>query len=82
MSYCRFEENSDVYLYDDCYEGWTCVRCLMNGGHAKGLSRLGDVLDHLNQHMTRGHQVPAYAVQRAQEEIDTFGADATEIDYA
>ena len=73
MSYCRFGNDSDVYMIDtgDYFE---CVCCRMLpkfGGMHKSriMQNTMSALKHLGAHRTHGHRVPRYAIKRLWGEI-------------
>ena len=77
MSYCRFGDDSDVYLYehvDGFYECCSCRLMKFEKGlpfdmhESKKLLNLSEVLAHLLKHKKKGHKVPDYAFKRALEE--------------
>jgi len=72
MSYVRLGENgSDVYVYDSALGGFECCACKLDATVAF-LTRSG-MIAHLQEHIAAGHVVPAYAIERLQEEIETEG---------
>lgn len=83
MSYCRFGDDSDVYLYehiDDFYECCSC-RLMKKEIHSTGLIpdfkmhkskkmlNLNEVLFHLMKHKKKEHKVPDYALERVLDEL-------------
>jgi len=72
MSYCRFGDDSDVYVYatfEDTYECCAC-RLSINWGHKTA----ADMIAHLEKHRATGHLVPQYAIDRLRGDIDREGA--------
>jgi hypothetical protein len=61
MSYCRFADNSDVYLYLS-NDGWECCGCSLNNGELLLLKTPWDALGHLKEHVSSGDQVPAQSI--------------------
>jgi hypothetical protein len=71
MSYCRFGEDSDIYLIADIAGGWTCY-----GQHDAAAVPTGfrhktrlDVFDHLQLHRLIGDRVPVRADNRLRAEM-------------
>jgi hypothetical protein len=59
MSYCRFGE-ADVYVYMD-FDGYlACCGCIL--GDTWHFHSTGDMVAHLQEHVTAGHQVPAWVI--------------------
>lgn len=77
MSYCRFGEGSDVYMFSDGTE-WECCGCKLNDGGSIGLATLTAAIEHLEKHIAAGHKVPENAIARLKAEKNTgrtiFGA--------
>lgn len=63
MAYCRFGDDSDVYLYNSG-DVWSCCGCKLADGGERLFSNLTDVLAHLDEHATAGHRVDGWAVAR------------------
>ena len=65
MSYARFGESSNVYVYAH-YRGFIeCCGCSLSDTwdyHSRQA-----IVDHMQEHVTAGHMVPAYLL-----EIDTY----------
>lgn len=61
MSYARFGEDSDVYIYDDG-EKINCCGCKLDGDFASDV--FDDICDHLTRHLDAGHKVPWYCIER------------------
>lgn len=68
MSFARWSEHSDVYVYEDCTVGLVCCGCCLyddNDPHAAfGCSWASGadveaMAGHLRSHEARGHLVPA-----------------------
>ena len=73
MSYCRFSEDSDVYLYPHVYGNYQCCACKL--GEMDILLTLEEVLKHLQAHRNAGHKVPEYAFERVEAEIKELDPD-------
>jgi hypothetical protein len=62
MAYCRFGDDSDVYLQKIPNEGWECCRCALKSqlGESVSLSfyNIDAVFAHMKEHRTAGHKVP------------------------
>ncbi len=71
MSYCRFSDHSDVYVYGSPDRRYTCCVCSLSKiwGHATA----ADMMTHLEEHIAAGHQVPQYAIDRLQGDIEWEG---------
>jgi len=65
MSYARWSEDSDVYVYERTVEAseWVCCGC------AAFKTREG-MIEHLREHEERGHRVPAEAIARLRRELE------------
>lgn len=79
MSYARFSDDSDVYVYLG-HTGYVCCGC--EWGEGKGLSwwcnTEKEMLDHLERHRVHGDTVPQYAVDRLTEEMNTNKGECDE----
>lgn len=71
MSYCRFESESDVYMYESVRGYIECCWCRFdNGGdRCPHFYSRADALSHLFKHLSVGHRVPYYAIEELQSEI-------------
>ena len=76
MSYCRFSEDSDVYLYPHVYGDYVCCACRLRETFGSTvLFTLEEVLEHLQAHQDVGHKVPEYAFERIKAEIEELGPE-------
>jgi len=72
VSYCRFGDDSDVYLMRTG-SGWWCCGCALADTPKQlevSLKTRQQVLDHLDKHILRGSKVPQHAVDRLHREIE------------
>jgi len=69
MSWARFSENSDLYIFDDVHGGITCCACRLQELHETilpGLQLPGDfncrteeeMIAHIREHKEAGHNIP------------------------
>lgn len=73
MSYCRFGEDSDVYVFENIVGRLECCGCdLREHGSFLTKSRTA-MLAHLDEHRATGHLVPDYALERLRAELDELG---------
>ena len=77
MSYCGFDDDSDVYLYEHIDGFFECCSCRLqkfeksSAMHkSKKMTNLHEVLVHLMKHKKKGYKVPNYAFKRALDEIN------------
>ena len=108
MSYVRFGDGSDLYVYPHVGGGFECCACrlapsiksIFTEGYedhplfgdvepcencdGKGcdhcmmcgntrLQTRSEMIDHIEEHIKAGHEVPSYVIERLKEEIDTKG---------
>ncbi len=66
MSYCRFGDDSDVYMYPNTDGTIDCCACRLGGGRYT----IAEALDHLEEHQGVGHVVPQHAIDRLKREIE------------
>lgn len=59
MSYCRWSDDSDVYVYEDCRGGWTTH---VTNGEDFNDSTPGDCADRLEKLKAQGFKVPQWAI--------------------
>ena len=84
MSYCRFGEDSDVYMLANLFCGVTCCSCRLNpmeGGFwnaSQGFLSPQEALEHLQEHKAAGHLVPQYAIERLRCEAE----ESEDVEYA
>ena len=77
MSYCRFGDDSDVYLYPHVNGHFECCACRLMGlekglamHKSKKMTNLSEVLVHLTKHKKKGHKVPDSALGRVLDELE------------
>lgn len=61
MSYARFGDDSDVYIYSDG-EKLNCCGCFLDGDFAS--AEFENICEHLLRHLSAGHMVPRYCIER------------------
>ena len=79
MSYIRFSDDSDVYVYVGD-KGITCCSCRLNpikdGFHLDicfdGKGMYTKMISHLEQHKRSGHKIPSIAIKRIREDYNTY----------
>ena len=92
MSYSRFGEDSDVYIYLDVDGSIHCCGCPLEPTHGgnpnlgmqdikfhgtKQLWKYSDAIEHVKEHLNAGHRVPDYVIERLQNKILTLGDDTS-----
>lgn len=79
MSYCRFSEKSDVYVFDSVGGYLDCCGCSMieSGYHTPLRS---EMIQHLQEHIKIGAKVPDHVISWLKEEMETIGDDVNEDD--
>lgn len=70
MSYCRWGEDSDVYVIG---EGDCLCCCACGIGISVRFKTRTQMIEHLEQHRKDGDKVPQYAIERLFDEIKTKG---------
>jgi hypothetical protein len=83
MSYCRWSDDSDVYIYEVVAGGVECCACwLLNPqpGTAPAIDRpsarimtRSALIAHLLEHRAAGHKVPAGLIDGIREDLATSG---------
>jgi len=74
MSYARFGEFSDVYIWGDG-EYLFCDLCKLNDRRVQRFASRREMLEHLFQHRRIGHLIPDFAIERLEYEIDQYSDD-------
>lgn len=70
MSYARFGENSDVYVYAH-YAGYVqCCGCLL--GDWWNFDTAEEIATHMDEHVSAGHKVPAGLTESSTYPDDDF----------
>lgn len=68
MSYARFGQESDVYVFSDG-DRLHCVWCrLCRAFESAVYAEYPDMIAHLEEHRAAGHKVPDYALERLRQE--------------
>jgi len=62
VSYCRWSEESSVYVYGSEHDGYVCVSCWSG-------PTLTELKVHLLEHRNHDDKVPEYAFERIDREI-------------
>lgn len=63
MSYARWSEHSDVYVYAHYLGHVECCGCILD--EAPDYHSADDVVAHMREHVTAGHKVPAHLLDPA-----------------
>jgi len=63
MSYCRFAEDSDVYVYET-RDAVICSGCSIERKFHAEFFKWGDIIEHLHNHEKNGDKVPSGAYLR------------------
>ena len=83
MSYCRWGDDSDLYIFGDG-DGWACCNCSIAVDAYFGT--LAELKAHVQLHIDAGHKVPDYVMDRINCELATghtiFGREMDEGDLA
>jgi hypothetical protein len=69
MSYCRFSNDCDVYIFPSG-DGIHCCACQL-GDDTVIVETSAEMLAHVEMHLAAGHRVPGYAIERLRVEIAT-----------
>jgi hypothetical protein len=72
VSFARWSNTSDVYVYLDVGGSFTCCGCSLledeEGDFSAHLFTTADMIEHLTEHVRAGHKVPDYCIARLMEE--------------
>jgi hypothetical protein len=74
LSYCRFGNDSDVYLYEHINDFIQCCACRLTAATEHGFDNrnfktVWEAHAHLVEHQKAGHKVPKYALKRLRGEM-------------
>lgn len=76
MSYCRFSEESEVYVYHSVNGRFICCGCCLMEPVGAGLvhyersyGKREQLIEHLKKHIAAGHKVPARVFDRLEQEM-------------
>jgi hypothetical protein len=64
MSYVRFGQDSDVYVFHSVYGGYECCGCHLNPDRGFNSKTISGAIAHLQVHIAAGHKVPQRALIR------------------
>lgn len=71
MSYCRWDTDSDIYLYHSIDNQYVCCGCkLIDKGFA--CNDIPTMLKHLDAHRAADHDVPQRAIDRLKRELENI----------
>lgn len=62
MSYARFTDASDVYIYMSVYGYLECCACCMSSDRCYTATSTEKMVEHLQEHTAMGHKVPDYVI--------------------
>jgi hypothetical protein len=77
MAIVRWEDDSDVYVYEDVKGGFVCEGCAdigkgfsgrVDGSTSYRCSTAAEMLLHLLDHREKGHKVPERAIEALKDE--------------
>ena len=63
MSFSRFSNRCDVYIYSDVHGGYTCCGCLLQAHGSVNVNYADQMIKHLEDHKTAGHKVPKHIAE-------------------
>lgn len=69
MSYCRFGDGSDIYLYLHFFGYYCCCACSLDDKSNVKMASPIEAIQHLEEHERAGDHVPKHAYERLQQEI-------------
>lgn len=69
MSYARFSDQSDVYIYRSG-DVWICNGCKLKKRYDSEHTNLTSLKQHINEHTEAGHRIPYYTLERIDYEIE------------
>lgn len=70
MSYCRFGEDSDVYVFENNNGYYECCACMFEEGYNSYRTvKTKDMINHMKKHEKMGHKVPKRVIQHLEEEL-------------
>ena len=72
MSYARFSDTSDVYIYESA-RGLECCGCRLDENWTPVFTTYSMMLEHLNIHLRHGHMIPEHVFEDLTEEMIEFG---------
>ena len=70
MSYVRFSDTSDVYLYPTSAGRIVCCACILGG--PEGFHSADELVDHLRAHVAAGNSIPAHLLDASLYEDEDF----------
>lgn len=79
MSYCRFGNDSSVYIYPHAHGYIVCGYCRLEKNFGDVLfHNYSDAIDHLQEHKKMGGKVPKYALDELKKERNELGDEIDE----
>jgi hypothetical protein len=75
MAYCRFSDQSDVYVYQTMEDIFECCGCIIPPKTIRRFETYDLIIEHLNTHKKLGHKVPQSAIDELIHERD-FGEES------
>jgi len=73
MSYCRWGEDCDVYMFLSVDRVIECVACTLNEGIPMIFTKRSDAVAHLKSHINNADRVPDDAFKMLRREIEEHG---------
>lgn len=71
MSYCRFWDTSDIYLYRSVGGGIECCACLFRpDGGSERMPFFDEAIAHVQKHIDAGHRVEAHVIPALRRDIN------------
>jgi hypothetical protein len=71
MSYARWTEDSEVYVFQ-IEGGFECHFCKQNNGDHMDFKTRSDLKEHLLDHRKQGDMVPEYALETIEQEMKRY----------
>jgi len=71
MSYARWSETSDVYVYAHYMGHVECCGCLLDDSN-RAFGSAEEVVAHMQEHVEAGHKVPPHLLEARTYDADDF----------
>jgi hypothetical protein len=69
MAYCRFGDDSNVFMYGTLSSRIKCCMCMFGPKEPTEFDNPKEAMEHLMKHIDAGHRVPGEAVEKLKSEI-------------
>jgi hypothetical protein len=67
MSFCRWDADCNLYIFENMESQYECCACIANGGNTWECGTREEMIKHVREHIRLGHKVPDWVIPGLEE---------------